>query len=277
MSILNKPLTRRQALAYLAIPFGPPLLASIYGFGVEPHSPKIERVAVSLENFPGKLKVIHLSDLHIHNDSLIMRRVIALSNALEPDFVFITGDLVEKPEKLPVCLRLIAQLKYKHRIYFVPGNWEHWSGTLADGLITKLESRGIRTLYNEGEIIKWMGGEFFLVGIDDAYYGNPDIKKAFKYQPNDLCTILLSHAPMGVFSAQLFRCDLVLAGHTHGGQVNIPGFGAITTPPGSGPFEQGLYDVKRSKLYVNRGIGTSVVPIRIMCPPEITYMTIRGV
>jgi predicted MPP superfamily phosphohydrolase len=277
MSVFNKPLTRRQALAWLAIPFGPSLLGSIYGIGVEPHRPKVERIDISLENFPGKLCVVHLSDLHVHKDSLNMRRAVELSNNLKPDYVFITGDLVEKPEELPVCLRLISKLKYKNRMYFVPGNWEHWSGTLSDGLITKLESIGVRTLFNEGEIIKWSGGEFFLVGIDDDYYGKPDIKKAFKYQPNDMSTILLSHAPMGVFSAQLFRCDLVLAGHTHGGQVNIPGFGAVTTPPGSGPFERGLYYVKRSKLYVNRGIGTSVFPIRIMCPPEVTYLTIKGI
>ena len=113
MSKLNRPLTRRQALACLSITFGPPLLGSLYGFGIEPRRPEVERITVSLDNFPGKLRAVHLSDLHIHKESLLMRRVVESSNALEPDYVFITGDLVEKVEELFICLRLISRLKYR--------------------------------------------------------------------------------------------------------------------------------------------------------------------
>jgi len=273
---LNKPLTRRQSIVSLATAFGPPLLFSVYGVGIEPYAPKVDRVTLSLSDFPGTLRAVHLSDLHMHRENRLMARVLDWTNAFNADFIFLTGDLVGREKKLPACLQWIAKLKCKRCVYFVPGNREHWSGTLKNGLESKLLSIGVRTLNNAGEIIEWHDGNFFLTGIDDAYYGSPRPKQAFAGQPDGICTIMLSHSPVGVRLIKQFRCDLVLAGHTHGGQVRIPGIGAVETPPGSGPFEQGLYQVASTQLYVNRGIGTSIIPIRFRCPPEVTYLTIQG-
>lgn len=271
---LKKPLTRRQALGYLGAVFGPPLLVSTYGFGIEPQIPEVEKVTLYLRGFPEKLRAVHISDLHIHRENRLMTRVGDLIKEFEPDCIFLTGDLVESDRETDVCLHWLSKLKANAGIFFAPGNWEHWSGSLKNNLSQKLASIGITTLSNSGQIIKWGDGQWFLCGIDDAYYGSPDIKRALEDQPESTCTVLLSHSPVGAYLAQWFRCDLVLSGHTHGGQVRLPWFGAIKTPPGSGPFEMGLYHLRSTRLYVNRGIGNSVFPGRLFCPPEVTYLTI---
>jgi hypothetical protein len=271
---LRKPLTRRQALGCLGAVFGPPLLASIYGFGIEPQIPEVEQVTLSLRGFPGKLRAVHISDLHIHRENRLMTRVADLIREFEPDCIFLTGDLVESDSETDICLHWLSGLEAKAGIYFAPGNWEHWSGSLENNLSQKLASIGVKTLFNSGRIMNWGDGHWFLGGIDDAYYGSPDIKRALEGRPERTCTVLLSHSPVGAYLTQSYRCDLVLSGHTHGGQVRLPRYGAIKTPPGSGPFEMGLYHLRRTKLYVNRGIGNSVFPIRLFCPPEVTYLTI---
>jgi uncharacterized protein len=267
-------LTRRQVLLRLGV-YGPLLLGASYGVGIERNMPKVERISFRLPDFPGELRAVHLSDLHMHADNRLMRKSRELSDSFDPEFIFLTGDLVEDTKELPACLEWISALKHRHAVYFVPGNWEHWSKTLANNLVRDLGSIGVRTLQDSGEIIDWKGGKFFLAGIDDYYYGRPKPDLAFKQQPKGVTTILLSHSPMAIQLGRVYRCDLVLAGHTHGGQVRIPGIGAVKTPPGSGPYQAGLYTVGPTKLYVNRGIGTSTVPIRILCPPEVTHLIIR--
>ncbi|MHA1568620.1 MAG: metallophosphoesterase, partial [Alphaproteobacteria bacterium] len=126
-------------------------------------------------------------------------------------------------------------------------------------------------------IIDWADGRFYLAGIDDAFYGVAKPADAFREQPENTCTIVLSHAPCVVNRLDAYRADLVLAGHTHGGQVRLPYLGALRTPPGSGKYECGLYQLEAMKLYVNRGIGTSILPVRFLCPPEITHFTLRRV
>ena len=145
---LNKPLTRRQALIYLTSIFGPPLVVSTYGFGFEPFIPKIEHVTITLLDFPKALQAIHISDLHMKSDGRFMSKIRNIINSFEPDFIFITGDLVENKEEIQICQRWIDALKCKYGIFFVPGNWEHWSGTLNDDLASKLESIGVQTLNN---------------------------------------------------------------------------------------------------------------------------------
>ncbi len=247
-----------------------------YGFGIEPQRPVAESVGLKLDNFPGSLRAVHISDLHMHQKNRFMARVAKLVNSFNPDFIFLTGDLVEHKNELPVCIEWLKELKCKFCTYFVPGNWEHWSGTLRSGLISTLELIGIRTLNNYGETIDWNGGKIYIAGIDCVYCGRPEPGKAFKARPKDICTIALSHAPLGVEHLIPFNPDLVLSGHTHGGQVRVPGIGALKTPPASGRYEQGLYKVGSTKLYVNRGIGTSIYPVRFLCPPEVTFLVITG-
>jgi len=155
--------------------------------------------------------------------------------------------------------------------------WEHRTGTLKNGLEEKLKDVGIKLLINSGEIIDLPNGAFFLAGIDDAYHGSPNAVKAFKGRKRELSSIVLSHSPLGINYVSPLKPDLILSGHTHGGQIQVPFWGAIHTPPGSGKFVQGLYEINQIKMYVNRGIGTSIIPIRFMCSPEVTFLQVSGI
>jgi len=274
-NIFNRPLTRRQLISFLSISLGPPLLISSYGFGFETRNLKVESVKLPIIGFPGKFRVAQLSDFHFSSKSRFMDNVVKTVNDLKPDHVYITGDLVDKRGYLNDCLDWISNLDCKN-IYFSPGNWEHWSGTLKNGLTEKLNEIGVSTLNNSGRNVETQNGTFFLAGIDDAYYGSPDVINAFKNNKHNLPAIVLSHSPLGINVVRPMKPALVLSGHTHGGQIRIPGMGAIETPPGSGRYEQGLYSVDKIKLYVNRGIGTSIIPARLFCPPEVTLIDIVG-
>ena len=268
-------MTRRKMLGCLGVVLGAPAAGSIYSFGIEPGIPVVEEVSLPLFLFPGSLHAVQISDLHMKGPSRLYEKVLLQIQELKPDIIFITGDLVDDEEHLDFCLEWIDRLPKGKGIYFSPGNWEHWSGTWASGLREKLETIGVHTLYNEGRVIQHNDGEFFLAGIDDAYYGQPQIFKALAGQSSDLCTILLSHSPLGINHIGLLAVDLVLSGHTHGGQFRLPWIGSTVTPPGSGPYDMGLYQVKGKWLYVNRGIGTSIIPIRFLCRPEVTSFRIE--
>lgn len=274
-NLFNRSLTRRQLAIVLSACLGPTVLISSYGFGFEARNLKIEALKLSITGFPGKLRIVHLTDLHFTVSSRYMEYVLKRVNDLKPDHVYITGDLVDKKDYLAGCLDWIGKINCGN-IYFSPGNWEHWAGTLTMGLAGRLADIGVQTLNNAGQIIERSHGAFFLSGLDDVYYGSPNVAKAFNENRHHLPAILLSHSPLGVNTARPKRPDLILSGHTHGGQIRIPGIGAIKTPPGSGQYEQGLYLTDQTQLYVNRGIGTSLIPIRIFCPPEIALIEISA-
>ena len=255
---------------------GLPALASVYGFGIEPNFPVLEQYDLVLDDFPETMTAIQISDLHFSKCTSLYKKVAEKVNSASADFLFITGDLVENRTYLPECLKWLKTLQYKKQAFFCPGNWEVWSKTLEDELTDKLNEIGIKTLSNEGVKIQWQGGRFFLAGIDDAFYSVARPKKALLGQPKDCCTIVISHAPCVIHRLNDFRVDLLLSGHTHGGQVRVPFIGALKTPPGSAEFQIGFYKVGSIKMYVNRGIGTSILPVRVFCPPEITLFRISG-
>ncbi len=276
LDYLKKPISRRRLLTGAAALSASALTASTYAFAVEPRRVKIEKPVFTLADFPGVLNAVQISDLHMDKIDAFMAGVGDKVNSLKADFIFITGDLVEKPSYLPACLEWISGLKCGQDIFFVPGNWDHWSGTWEKGLARDLEKIGVRTLDNSGVMISWAGGKFYLLGIDDTAPGLARPRKAFKNQQPGICTIALSHVPIIVNRLDKYRCDLVLSGHTHGGQIRLPFFDAPFTPPRSGRFQEGIYRIGEKILYVNRGIGTSVIPARVLCPPEITHISIEG-
>lgn len=271
----GKMVSRRRMLGCLGVVLGAPAAGSLYCFGIEPALPGVEEVSLSLFDFPGSLHAVQLSDLHMKGPSRLYEKVASRIGELNPEIIFLTGDLVDKPEHLDSCLEWIARLPRGQGLYFSPGNWERWSGTWKGGLREKLAAIGVQSLCNEGRVIQTGDGEFFLTGIDDAYYGQPRIHEALADQSSEMCTILLSHSPLGVDRIGRYRIDLVLSGHTHGGQCRLPGIGSIVTPPGSGPYDMGLFRTEGTLLYVNRGIGTSILPVRFLCRPEITSLRIE--
>lgn len=259
----------------------------------EPSNIKIEKQVVAIQNLPQTfdgLKIVQLSDFHSYWFGSRERKVLEMLEEIEPDFVFITGDSVDPITKL-ITDRDLSSVKifwqelgkkYQGRIFGVLGN--HDTGMVKN----YLEESGIPILDNENRRI-WIGQEFiYLIGVDDPWTGRDDLPKAMAETENDIPKILLAHGPEIMARVSRKEIDLILVGHTHGGQVNIPFFGRLIQPLSryGRKYTRGLFKVDSTPLdskhltgytylYVNRGIGTSIIPARFNCPPEITLIELR--
>lgn len=265
---------------------------SYYMVIFEPNNIKIEKQVIAIENLPcsfERARIAHLTDIHSYWFGSREKKVLGILEELEPDFVFITGDFVGSVIKTITAPQLQSVKvfwqklgeKYKNRIFAVLGN--HDPGFLKN----LLEKSGINVLDNENKRI-FFGNKnekqkecifkgIYLIGVDDPRTGRDDLLKAMRGIQKKKPKILLAHAPDIISEAAGKRIDLVLVGDTHGGQVNIPILDPFLKPlkPLSEygrKYISGLFRVGDTYLYVNRGIGTSILPIRFNCPPEIALI-----
>jgi len=250
-------------------------LILVYIFIIEPNIIIVTRITIESEKISKdmeEIKILEISDLHIKNFGVREREVLFLIRAIKPDVIFITGDFYEKLNKLSEVKEFVKKLKLK--TYAVLGNWDYWAGDI-DPLITTLKSAGVEVLINDN-MFYFKDGDFInIVGVSDPYTGHDDIKRATTGLNKKKFTILLSHAPCIVNHLKDEKFDLIICGHTHGGQVNIPFVKPFWAPTETN-YIRGMYETKWGKLYVNRGIGLSVFPIRFLCPPEITLFTLKS-
>lgn len=230
------------------------------------------------------IKIIQFSDTHLgfHYDLTHFSQMIEKINRLQPDIIFFTGDLMDEPNKykdvnklIPFLRRLNAPLG-KYCIY---GNHDHggYGTEIYRGI---MEQAGFTILLNSSaNIIGDDGNSISIVGIDDAMLGHPDLPMALKKVKQNQFTILLSHAPDLAVDAAHFPIQWQLSGHSHGGQVKIPFVGAIAIPPYAKIYQSGYYKVgekQQLNLYVNKGIGTTRLPLRFMVKPEIAVFTLKS-
>jgi predicted MPP superfamily phosphohydrolase len=272
---------RRQALsrffaggaAVLGLGTGSVALAS----ALSPVSVKRVRVAIDrLTAAASGTRIVQLTDVHVGPTigKGFIEDVVARVNALEPDVVAITGDLVDgSVESLAEHVAPLAKLRAKHGVYFVTGNHEYYSG--ADAWIAHLRTLGVRVLRNERVRI---GGEqgFDLAGIDDhsataAGHGS-DLPRALAGRDAERACVLLAHQPKGIHLADELGVDLQLSGHTHGGQM-VPWNYAVRLQQ---PFVAGLHRLSRAQIYVSRGTGYWGPPMRLGAPAEITEIELVG-
>jgi uncharacterized protein len=250
-----------------------------YAMAFEPNNLILERKQVRLPKLPNPFdgfRIVLLTDLHLHpfTTANLIRRTVEISNALKPDLVLLGGDFVcgfaeAALELAPILERLNA----KHGLFAVLGNYDHYRG--GDIVLDGLRRASIRVLINEGVRLTIGDGSIFLAGIDSVSAGQPDPSAAFSSRKNEAVNLALVHEPDYIDQlSSLVQVDLQLSGHTHGGQVRIPGFGAIILPPFGHTYVEGLYRVGSSQVYTSRGIGTVGVPFRFNCPPEVTEITL---
>ncbi|HHV71096.1 MAG TPA: metallophosphoesterase [Clostridia bacterium] len=238
----------------------------------------VRRYTVSIQNLPAAfegLTILHLSDFHNKKYGKQEEKLIRLINAQDFDFVAITGDLIDKRKPNLEPIKDLLENLSGEKVYFVPGNHEWQSGYSLKELLAPL---GVISLENKAD--KYVRGEAYLwiVGVDDPYLRKADLEKALENTDNNAPKILLAHAPNIFPSAVENKLDLVLTGHTHGGQVRIPFLGALVIPgqgffPG---FDYGLYTRDTTTMIINGGLGESVFPLRINNRPEIVLVTLRG-
>mgnify|MGYP003393456471 CR=1 FL=1 len=163
----------------------------------------------------------------------------------------------------------MKELRAPLGVFLVRGNWEHWRPH-PDELKIYAEA-GIHFLDNSNHQVR---DEFWIIGLDDNLAGAPNLGKATPGLPKNAFKIGLFHSP-DFFSTHSDSFDLVLAGHTHGGQIRIPFLPPLWLPEGSGPYVEGWYAAgSKAKMYVSRGIGNSVLEIRFFCRPELPIIEI---
>lgn len=247
----------------------------------EPFMLTVERREIFLRRLPralDRLRIVQLTDIH-HSpftERAQVMRAVEISNSLEPDIVALTGDYVShEREYIEPCAELMGKLRARCGVFAVLGNHDHWTDA---PLITDLfRAEGIRMLINEGlrfEHPEKRGASFWLAGVDDTMVGLEDLPLALAGSREDEMKLLLAHNPTILRRAARAGVDLVLSGHTHGGQVAWRSERSASGRPRR-RLLRGYGQRGETQIYVSRGLGTSVLPVRYACPPEITLLELR--
>ncbi|MFH1086395.1 MAG: metallophosphoesterase, partial [Chloroflexota bacterium] len=277
------PISRRRFLRLGALSTAGAVLAvggaAGYALGIEPACLTLERVRIPVAGLApalNGLRVVHLTDLHLHpgQEPRLIRRAAALTNRLAPDVIVLTGDYTsESADPLERLAPELAALRAPLGAFACLGNHDLWYD--AERARRVLEQIGIRVLVNGGVALEVGGAALYLAGLDDGWSGAPDLAAALDGCPSDAPVLLLAHEPdLAPRWAADARVALQLAGHSHGGQVRLPGVGAPMLPYLAQRYDMGLYRVGAMWLYVSRGVGTTGLPVRLGCPPEVTELTL---
>lgn len=243
-------------------------------FYFQKYSLVVKRYTVVVPHLPEDFHdftILHLSDLHNKEFGRDQRRLVDLINREDFDLVAVTGDLIDKrnPKSEP-AIKLLTNLREKP-IYFVPGNHEWWAGFQ---MRPELADLGVKILENSSEKIVRGNSFIWLLGVDDPYLKRDRLELAVQNVDDLTPKILLAHAPDIYQTAVDHQMDLVLVGHTHGGQVRIPFIGAVIIP-GQGlfpEFDYGRFTSQKTTMIINGGLGESGLPIRLNIRPEIVLI-----
>jgi predicted MPP superfamily phosphohydrolase len=224
------------------------------------------------------LRVLLISDVHC-GPFISPERLTATfrrTMALEPDLIVLAGDLAtSRVEEFTRCLPAFRELKADLGVYAVLGNHDHYTGE-PDRLRREMEGAGIGVLQNRHAIVQKGGDRLVLAGIDDLAFGRPDLDQALAGRPGGLPVVLVSHNPDVFFDAARADVDLVLSGHTHGGQIRCPGL-PVLVRMSRFRLDEGRYEAAGSELVVSRGLGAVGLPFRFACPPEVVLLILRSV
>jgi predicted MPP superfamily phosphohydrolase len=245
----------------------------------EPFMLAIERQEIYLRRLPKALdglRIAHLSDLHygpIVNPEHL-ERAIAAANDLRPDLIALTGDYISHDRSFAApCAELVGRLRARYGVFAVLGNHDHWTDA---ALIADLfRAEGIKVLLNEGMRLDLEGESFWLAGVNDTMVGLEDLPLAMAGSGEDEMKLLLAHNPIILRRAARAGVDLVLSGHTHGGQVTLRPEKTLSGRPRR-RLLRGLGRRGNTQIYVTRGLGTVVLPIRYGCPPEVSVLELRS-
>ncbi len=253
---------------------------------VEPRNLAARRITVRLKRLPEAFdgfRIAQLSDIHFgpYMGSAGVERALRLAESFQPDLLALTGDFVSHPLGRPngrggarfiePCADVLAHCK-DSTLAAVLGNHDHWNGA---GLVAAgLEERGVKVLRNAAFPLERGAERIWIAGVDDVFVRAADLSLTLRGVPASETTILLAHEPDFADQAALFPIDLQLSGHSHGGQVRLPGVGAMILPPLGRKYPIGLNRVRALQVYTNVGLGVINPPVRFLCPPEVTFMTL---
>jgi predicted MPP superfamily phosphohydrolase len=229
------------------------------------------------EKFNG-LKIVHISDIHcdIFTGSRKLKRIVDITNDINPDLILLTGDYVSNSaDYVRPMVEEFSNLKSKYGIYATLGNHDFWTDP---GIIeSTLESGNINVLMNESAKVNIDEDYIYIVGINDLH-NNPNFTKSLQGVETGAFKILLSHNPNTFDLAAAFNIPLTLSGHTHGGQLVMNIFGrSLSISRLATRYVSGKFKTMDSILYVNRGIGYTGPPIRVNASAEIALFTLYNI
>jgi uncharacterized protein len=271
--------SRRRFLALTGGALGAAVLGAD-AFVFEPERVLLSRHDVRVPGLPRDLeglRIAQVSDVHFPGNLMAAEAVVAHLKRERPEIVVLTGDIIEDGRALPQVAEFTRSARGSIATVATLGNWEYYSGAIPPLAGVYRESQ-VELLVNARREVAVGNTSIVLVGLDDPVKGRPDIYRARAGLASGGVEIWLVHAP-GIVSRRLHHEHanpaFLLAGHTHGGQVRLP-FVPAVTPSGSGRFVAGWYRDTFAPLYVSRGVGTTTIPVRFRCPPEVPIFTLRA-
>ncbi len=264
-----------------------------YGVFIEPYRLRVRRVRLPVSSIHAPdtvIRILHVTDLHLRAGDKRRVRMLQQLGSLEPDLLLLTGDLIhggrDPVAELETAIAALAPIRARHGAYAVLGNHDHvrrhrikgWLGqplrfSDTTPLVRMLEAQDIRVLTNDHASVTVRGQELTLVGVDDPFYWLDDIRRATAGAPRDTTRLLLAHSPDIVRTLDDKRFDLILCGHTHGGQIRLAEsivWHSNTRVPL--PRNAGLMRLGPHLVYCSAGVGVSVLPLRLNCPPEVGWI-----
>jgi predicted MPP superfamily phosphohydrolase len=260
-----------------------------YAFRVEPTWLEVTHHQVPIDSLPAPfvgLRIVQLSDFHCSRQVTLayLNEAVDLAQAQQGDVVVLTGDFVHKGFKyVDRIARVLARLSSPYGVFAVLGNHDfsvrnalgfrrhrHLHRAVAEALT----GCGIRVLQNEAVRLTRGDAHVHLCGVDDLWSRVCDLDRAFAGLSPSVPRIVLAHNPRTVERLAGRRCDLMLSGHTHGGQINLPGLGRVTLGRKARRFAAGMYRYQDTSLYVNTGVGFGF-PLRYGVRPEVAVLTLQ--
>ena len=259
----------------------------VWGFLIEPNRLVVNHYTVEIENWPRQasgLRIALIGDVHTDNrfiDEAKLRRIVELTNAEQPDLIVLLGDYIQggrrenahrvEPE---VTANVLKELRAPLGVFAILGNHDWWYN--GPKVRRAFEDVGVPVLENEVTEVHWHGQSIWLVGLADLWTRPQQIEQTIAKAPANATIIALTHNP-DVFPSIPSRVPLVLAAHTHGGQVNLPLIGTPVVPSNFGPkYTAGHIYENGHHLFVTTGIGTSIIRVRFRVTPEIAIVTINS-
>jgi predicted MPP superfamily phosphohydrolase len=256
----------------------------------EPYEIAVTQIDIELKRLPpafNNCRIAQLSDLHFNSftpHGNFLERVVELTNAQKPDLVILTGDYVTagfsgaqrkvRAEQAWPCGDILRRIEAPLGCFAVLGNHDY--STNVEIVTRALSATGrIAVLRNRSTAIEKDGARLWLAGIDNVTKRRARPDEALRGVPREECTIVAVHEPDFADEMLKYPVDFQLSGHSHGGQIRLPMVGALYFPPGAEKYPLGHYRFGKLQLYTNRGIGVIGLPMRFMCPPEITLFTLK--
>lgn len=224
------------------------------------------------------LRIAHITDVHLGPlvSKAFVEKVVQLANGSHPDLTVCTGDYVHErnaSRQIDTVWPILAQLKARYGVYSVLGNHDHWADV--ERSLYWLDQTG-QNLHHKSVKISHNGADIWLGGAGDYYEDRLGIDAAFENVPNDQCKILLTHNPDAIDQYFRTKINLAIAGHTHGGQVRIPFIGAPVLPVHNKKYSSGYIKSSKTNIFISRGVGWAILPVRLNCPPEVAVLHLQS-